>query len=135
MRWLIAIGELALLCWFVALGLNAAFQRALVDPRSPFHVGEFHHAYIGAGLVLLGLLLASVAGIYLQLLGVVLTADDAYQHQVQTLNERYGYRSPLHELFARYLWPLPFMPWLVAQLDHWWFVGVVLGLVAVWVLT
>lgn len=135
MRWLIAIGELALLVWFVAIACDAVFQRAFVDRDSPFRLGEFHHAYLGAGLVVLGFFLHSVTGVLVQLLGVVFTADDTYQHQVQTLNAKFGYRSPLHQLFAAYLWPLPFVPPLVAFLDQWWFVGVVVGLLLLWVLT
>ena len=135
MRWLISIGELVLFCWFVSLAINAAFQRAFLDPESPFRITEFHHAYIGAGLVVLGLLLKSVTGIFIELLGLVLTADDTYQHHVQTVNERFLYKSPLHQLFARYLWPLPFIQWLVAVLDRWWFVAVVFGLLALWWLT
>lgn len=128
MRWLFAIGELALMCWFVAIGLEAIVQR-VVGMRSPFKMGELHHAYIGVALVGLGFRF----GIVVQLVGLVLTVDDVYQHQVQTLNGFVDYRSPLHQLFARYLWPLPIVRWLTHQLDRWWFVGVVLGLLALWI--
>jgi hypothetical protein len=131
MRWLIAIGELALMCWFVAIGIEAIVQRATLM-RSPFKMGEFHHAYLGVGLVILGFFIHGVTGILIQMLGVVLTADDVYQHQVQTLNGYTGYRSPLHQLFAATLWTVPGMPALVRFLDHWWRVGVVLGLLVVW---
>lgn len=132
MRWLIALLELAVLCWFVIVGVEAFWQR-LYGLKSPFNLREFHHAFIGAGLVVLGCWLASPTGIFVQLLGVVLTIDDTYQHVQQTLNDAVDYRSPLHELFAAYLWPLPWVPPLVRFFDDWWPVGVVLGLVG-WVL-
>jgi hypothetical protein len=133
MRWLIAIGELALMCWFVAIGIEAMVQRAALM-RSPFKMGELHHAYVGVGLVILGFVVHGVTGILVQLLGVVLTVDDVYQHQVQTLNGYTGYRSPLHQLFAATLWTVPGIPALVRFLDRWWSAGVVLGLLVVWLL-
>jgi hypothetical protein len=134
MRWLIAIGELALMVWFLVIGIEAFWQR-VAGMRTPFKLGEFHHAYLGVGFVLLGFVISGVTGILVQLLGVVISADDAYQHQVQTFNGLYDYRSPLHELFAATLWKLPGIPALVRFLDHWWNVGVVLGLLAVWLLS
>lgn len=133
MRWLLAIGELGLLCWFVSIGFEAVVQRA-AGMRSPFRLGEFHHAFGAAGLVLLGWALDSVTGHFVQLLGIVMTADDLWQHLQQTLNGYVEYRSPLHRLFARYLWPLPWVPPLTRFLDRWWLAGVVLGLLALWLL-
>lgn len=135
MRWLNAIAELVLMVWFIAIACDAAFQRAFVDRDSPFRIGEFHHAYLGVGLVVLGFCLGTVTGLFVQLLGIALTVDDLYQHKVQTIDGRFRFQSPLHQLFARYLWPLPAVQWICAFLDRWWFVGVVLGLLAVWLLT
>lgn len=138
MRWLIAIAELGLLCGFVAVGIEAAIQRAFTRGLalpSPFRLREFHHAWLGAGLVILGLCLNSVTGCLVQLLGVVLTIDDHYQHVRQTLYGEIEYRSPLHVLFGETLWKVPGIPWLVRQLDHWWLAGVVFGLLLLWVLT
>lgn len=136
MRWLIAIAELGLLCWFVAVGIEAAIQRAFTRGLalpSPFRLREFHHAWLGAGLVILGLCINSVTGCLVQLLGVVLSLDDTFQHLRQTFNGELSFRSPLHQLFARTLWRAPGIPWLCAKLDDWWFVGVVLGLLSLWV--
>jgi hypothetical protein len=121
------------MCWFVAIGIEAIVQRATLM-RSPFRMGEFHHAYLGVGLVIFGFLIAGVTGVLVQMLGVIITADDVYQHQVQTLNGYTHYKSPLHELFAWTLWKVPGMPALVRLLDNWWKAGVVLGLLLVWVL-
>lgn len=132
MRWPIAIGELALLCWFVAIGVDAAFQRAFIDRHSPFRLGEFHHAFIGAGLVVLAFWIPGVTGIFVQLLGVVFTVDDLWQHKVQTIDGNHRFVSPLHRLFAKYVWPLPWIPALVRFLDRWWLAGVVFGLLLVW---
>jgi hypothetical protein len=135
MRWLIAIAELAIVVWFVAIGMEAAFQRAFVDRESPFRLGELHHAWIGAGLVVAGFWIPGVTGILAQLLGVVLSLDDLHQHKVQTLDGRHRYLSPLHQLFGKYIWPLPGIPALTRLLDRWWFVGVVFGLLLLWWLT
>jgi hypothetical protein len=120
------------MCWFVSLGFEAVVQRA-AGMRSPFKLNEFHHAFLGVALVVGGLVLHSVTGIFVQLLGLTFTIDDTYQHQVQTLNGFTAYRSPLHQLFARYLWPLAPVRALTRFLDRWWFAGVVFGLLAIWI--
>ena len=131
---LFLIAELALLCWFVAVGVEAITQRVMHLP-SPFHLGEWHHAYLGAGLVILGAVLGRAIGIGAQLVGLVLTADDLYQHIEQTNNGRLTFQSPLHRFYARTLWPIPAVQWITRQLDRWWVVGVVFGLLAIWLFT
>lgn len=134
MRWLLAIGETALLCWFLSVGLEAMLQRQM-GMRSPFRMREWHHAYVGGLLVLLGWYLRSPTGCFLQLLGLVLTFDDDYQHTEQTLNGDIEFMSPLHRLFGATLWRVPGVPALVRFLDRWWLAGAVLALVGLWLFT
>lgn len=119
MRWVVAGVEFLLLGWFLGVGLEAIMQRAN-RMRSPFHLAEFHHAHLGAALVALGFALDSVTGVFVQLLGIVVTADDLYQHIEQTCGDNPTYRSPLHELFAATVWKVPGIPAVVRILDRWW---------------
>lgn len=135
MRWLLAILELFLMCWFVAVGFTAAFDRAMVDRHSPFRMNEFHHAFVGVALVVLGFRIPGPTGVFVQLLGLVVTIDDLWQHHVQTIDSRYSYRSPLHVLFQDIFADSPVAIWLTAFLDRWWFAAVVFGLLAVWLFT
>lgn len=100
---------------FALVGGLAALHRSL-GLRSPFHLGEIHHAYIGALLVLVGLI-GGWLGFALQALGFVLTADDLWQHMVQTFGDD-DYQSPLHRFYARYLWPLRWVQRLTRGLDR-----------------
>lgn len=82
---------------------------------------QWHHFHIGFVLAVLGLALAHrlptptivVAflayrlpspGLVLAWLGLLIAADDAWQHAFQWLARRRYYRSPLHELY-RALYP------------------------------
>lgn len=131
MRWALAAVELWLLIWFVLVGLEAWLQRATVGAKSPFNLLEFHHAWVGAALVAFGWQLASVTGVLLALLGVVLTVDDFVQHVVQTHTDDRDYRSPLHELFAATLWEVRGIPTLVRVLDRYWYAAIAAAAVAV----
>lgn len=111
--------ELYLLVWFAIVGFEAFMQRAY-GYQSPFNLLDFHHAYLGAGIVALGFPLHSVTGTLLQLLGLVITIDDHIQHLVQTYSEDRDYLSPLHELFAKTLWKVRGVPALTHFLDTRW---------------
>jgi len=107
--------ELLLLALFAFVGGLAALHRSL-GLKSPFHLGEIHHAYIGALLILVGVLVAGWVGLVLQLLGLVLTIDDLGEHIAQTFGDD-DYQSPLHRLYGRYLWPLKWVQRLTRWLD------------------
>jgi hypothetical protein len=134
MSWLLAIAELALGCCFFAIGIEAIAQRNEGRP-SPFRLREFHHGYAGALLVLVGLQLHGPIGIALELVGLVLTLDDLYQHARQTLFGDIEYVSPLHILFAFTLWRIPAVQAATRFLDRWWLTLAVFGLLAVWLTT
>jgi hypothetical protein len=104
-----------LLVLFVIVGGLAALHRSL-GLSSPFHLREFHHAYLGALLVLVGAVVGGWVGLVLQILGVVLTVDDLVQHMVQTFGDE-DYKSPLHQLYATYLWPRRWVQRLTRWLD------------------
>lgn len=132
MRWAIDAVELWLLVWFVLVGWEAFMQRATRGLPSPFNLLELHHAYLGAALVAIGFALHSVTGTLVQLLGLVLTIDDHVQHAIQTYSEDRTYASPLHQLFTKTLWRIPWMPALVEFLDaRWWAIAVLAA--AAWV--
>lgn len=132
MHWLIAIFELVVMVWFTAVGLEAMLQRA-IGMRVPFDLFEFHHAYLGVGLVVIGLRMGTVTGIFVQCLGVVVTCDDLYQHHLQAMAGEWEYRSPLHRLFAATLWEWDWIRWLTRTLDRAWVAIGVLGLLALWI--
>jgi len=71
-----------------------------------FNAAEWHHGYLGLVLILLGW---GFGAWWLWAPGLVLVADDAAQHFLGVDP------SPIHQLYARYLWPLPF----VRRLNRW----------------
>ena len=103
------------LALFAFVGGLAALHRSL-GLRSPFRLGEIHHAYLGAILVLVGLVGLGWVGFALQAIGFVLTVDDLGQHLAQTFGDE-DYQSPLHRLFGRYLWPMRWVQRLTRWLD------------------
>lgn len=107
--------EGALLGTFVLVGGIAGLHRA-IGLRSPFHLNEAHHAYVGAVLVLVGLV-GGWGGFSMQATGFVLTADDLGQHIVQTFRDE-DYQSPLHRLYGKYLWPMRWVQRLTRWLDE-----------------
>jgi hypothetical protein len=104
-----------LLVLFAIVGGLAALHRSL-GLDSPFHLREWHHAYLGALLVLVGALVGGCVGLAFQLLGVVLTVDDLWEHVVQTFHDE-DYESPLHHFYARVLWPMRWVQRLTRWLD------------------
>ena len=75
---------------------------------------EWHHGYLGIGLVIFGALLLwlAIAIHYIILIivakviitiGFIILADDIYQHTIQELIDA-TYVSPLHKFFSKYLW-------------------------------
>jgi hypothetical protein len=107
------------LVWFGVTAVRAAAQRK-AGRASPFRATEFHHAYLGAALVIATAFLPGWWRSVGMGLGWLLTLDDTFQHWRQTDGE-YAYKSPLHQLYARILWPLPGVPEVTAWLDeNWW---------------
>lgn len=131
MTWLIAIVELLLMVWFVVVGVEAMILR-VGGFTSPFVLREFHHAYLGVALVVVGL---CCFGVGVQLVGLVLTIDDVWQHHVQTVRGKILYESPLHRLFELTLWKLRGVSAVVSWLDDYWIALGVLGLFALWIFT
>jgi hypothetical protein len=74
---------------------------------------EWHHGYLGIGLLGASWALGWPP---LGLIGGLLVLDDAYQHLRQVGEP--GYESPLHQLYGRYLWPLPWVRSLNRWLDR-----------------
>jgi hypothetical protein len=75
--------------------------------------GEWHHFYLGAGLAGWAVLRRRP---WLLLVASLIALDDGWQHLKQLAGDA-DYRSPLHQLFALYLWPHPAVQWVVARLD------------------
>src|SRR5689334_22200817 len=99
--------------------------------RAPVRANEAHHAYLGAALVLVvvaatflpvGLVVPAWAAAILKspllaLAGVLTTADDVFEHVVQTLRGTDSYEGPLHRyvydpLFARFAFRRRLTAWL-----------------------
>lgn len=57
---------------------------------------QWHHGYLGILIVMLGILLHSD---FIQDIGNIILADDAFQHSVQRFLNEPQYRSPMHKLF------------------------------------
>ena len=76
-------------------------------------VREFHHGYLGDALVLIGFFVVPL----LAFIGIVLRADDTYEHVRQAWFGEPLFESPLHKLYGKYLWSLPFIQKLNAWLD------------------
>jgi hypothetical protein len=76
-------------------------------------LAEWHHFYLG--LALAG---AAVAWRrpWLFAVATLIMTDDAWQHLRQAAGSP-NYASPLHHLFAVYLWPHPPVQWLTARLE------------------
>ena len=109
---ILVIEGILLLAFAIVAGV-AALDRGF-GFSSRFRLNEGHHAYLGALLVLVGLV-GGWVGFALQAVGFVLTVDDLGQHIVQTFSDD-EYHSPLYRFYARYLWPLRW----VRRLTRWW---------------
>jgi len=72
---------------------------------------EIHHLYIGLALVVLGTVFHST---FLAIVGDVLAVDDSVQHLIQVVANP-KFQSPIHLLYATYLWPIPW----VQALNKW----------------
>ena len=77
-------------------------------------LGQWHHAYLALPLAAAGWWRRSPVLLGLALLMV---GDDAWQH-VRQVTGAWDYRSPLHQLFAAWLWPLEPVQRAVALLDR-----------------
>ena len=75
--------------------------------------GEIHHLYIGLVLVILGNLISSP---FVGVVGDVLAVDDSIQHFVQAAFYP-KFQSPIHWLYAKYLWPMKWIQNLTAFLN------------------
>jgi hypothetical protein len=82
----------------------------------------FHHAYLGAALMLGGFLAVVFTGwplwvcLEIVFVGVVIFADDLYQHARQRKDP--AYRSPLNRLYAVTLWRIPLIQKLNRLVDR-----------------
>jgi hypothetical protein len=74
---------------------------------------RWHHLYLGIALAAWGVARRNPA---LLALAALIAADDALQHVVQ-VSGTWAYVSPLHRMFAAYLWPLAPVKKLVALLN------------------
>lgn len=74
---------------------------------------RWHHLYLGVALAAWGVARRNPG---LLVLAALIAADDACQHVAQVTGA-WGYVSPLHRVFAAYLWPLAPVRKLVALLN------------------
>lgn len=74
---------------------------------------RWHHLYLGVALAAWGVARRNPG---LLVLAALIAADDAWQHVAQVTGA-WGYVSPLHRVFAAYLWPLAPVRKLVALLN------------------
>ncbi len=100
---LVAIGGFGIAMW------EAALARADGHP-SDVRARELHHCYLGLLLIVATLPLGGWRWIATLWVGAAVMADDAYEHLRQVVEP--AFQSPLHRLFARYLWPLAPIRWL-----------------------
>ena len=81
------LGWMFSVIWFVCvMGLGA--------------IKEWHHAYIGQALIIAGILLGLP---WLCIVGLVVLADDAWQHLWQLHTANFHYESPLHWLYVEFV--------------------------------
>ena len=99
--------------WLDTIAITAFFINSwfMVGTAKLNKVHEWHHGYLGLGLVILALVLSSVV---VMGIGTVLLLDDAWQHhRQQTVSE---YLSPLHRLYlvlyTRWPWLRKVGEWL-----------------------
>lgn len=90
------------------------FAAASEDKSDDITVAEWHHGYLGDLLQILSWLLPF--GLTLSVVGLIFRVDDTQQH----IRQRYDpeYRSPLHVLFAKYLWNIPVVRKIVEFLNR-----------------
>ena len=94
---------------FVALLLNGSFMYGIAKLGK---VSEWHHGFLGLGLVLGGIVLDSLV---LETIGITLLVDDAWQHhRKQKVPE---YLSPLNLLWCKIATKYPWTLKVGAALD------------------
>ena len=110
-------GRIARLAALAVIAGSAAFLAACVMNRTVGHpdvrLDQWHHLYLGLFLVPVAVLRRSPL---LMVVAALLVLDDGWQH-VQQISGHWTYESPLHRLFAAYLWPLQPVQWLSARLN------------------
>src|SRR5260370_13521804 len=106
----ISAAGLAVIVFALAMW-EGALTRADGHP-SDVRANELHHLYLGLLLILATLPLGGWRWIATLWIGALLMADDAYEHLRQAVEP--AFQSPLHQLFAKYLWPLAPVQWLPA---------------------
>jgi len=74
---------------------------------------RWHHLYLGVALAAWGVARRNPAVLAI---AALIAMDDAWQHVAQVTGA-WGYVSPLHRVFAAYLWPLSPVQKLVALLN------------------
>jgi hypothetical protein len=92
--------------------LWACWRNRLID-HPEVRVDRWHHLYLAIALAAGGVLLRKD---WLLIVAAVIAVDDAWQH-VRHVTGHPDYRSPLWHLFARLLWPLKPVQWLVGILN------------------
>lgn len=104
--------EIALVGVFLVAAADAAIYRGAC--RTDVRIGEVHHLYVGMLMVVVGVFVSP----WLMLAGVLVSADDAYQHGRQVWACEPEFRSPLHRLFAATLWKLRWVQRLAKWLNE-----------------
>ena len=99
--------------WLEIAALAVLLAALLLGPQvDDLRAEEWHHGYAGAVLYIFGW---SFGWTWLQIVGFVLTTDDAVQHGIQRWARAPSYRSPLHRLYGLTLYRLAW----VRRLNTW----------------
>ena len=100
--------------FLAAAAFAVACWRGAIIGHPHAQLDQWHHAYLAVPIAALGWWRRSAA---LLCVAAVLAGDDAWQH-VRQVAGAWDYRSPLHQAFAQWLWPLEPVQWAVKLLDR-----------------
>lgn len=97
--------------WFIFSVMSNKYD-SIHPPHPEITFKQWHHGYLGDIMFLVGLYFGGW-GIWLQFSGLILRVDDTIQHYAQlTIPD---FRSILHRLYVKYLWPIP----IIQKINKW----------------
>lgn len=103
--------------WFASflLFVAAVMMNSTENPHPDITFKEWHHGYLGDLLFIVGLWIFN-GWVPLLIMGLIFRMDDSYQHFRQL--DKPEFHSILHRLYAKYLWPIPFVQAITKWLDR-----------------
>lgn len=102
--------------WAEVLTLAVLLSALLLGPQvDDLRAEEWHHGYLGVLLFAFGW---SFGWAWLEVMGLVLTTDDALQHAAQRWLNRPAFRSPFYRLYGLTLYRLAWVRRLNKWLDR-----------------